>query len=91
MTKNKGLGVFCLVIYPLARHLVPNPQKKKKMCKITIFYSNEMPEKSFRLGKKGIILSHQQHFLGPIGPLPRKKIETLILIKMSQIFLTHSI
>ena len=61
------------------------------MCKITIFYSNGMPEKSFRLGKKGTILSHQQHFLGPIGPLPRKKIETLILIKMSQIFLTHSI
>ena len=30
MTKNKGLGVFCLVISPLARHLVPNPQKKKK-------------------------------------------------------------
>ena len=26
--KNKGLGVFCLVIFPLARHLVPNPQKK---------------------------------------------------------------
>ena len=26
-----GLGVFCLVILPLARHLVPNPQKKKKI------------------------------------------------------------
>ena len=25
-----GLGVFCLVIFPLARPLVPNPQKKKK-------------------------------------------------------------
>ena len=28
--KNKGLGVFCLFNSPLARHLVPNPQKKKK-------------------------------------------------------------
>ena len=27
---KKGLGVYCLAIYPLARHLVPNPQKKKK-------------------------------------------------------------
>ena len=25
-----GLGVFCLAILPLARLLVPNPQKKKK-------------------------------------------------------------
>ena len=29
--KNKGLGVFCLVILPLARRLVPNPQKKKEL------------------------------------------------------------
>ena len=26
-----GLGVFCLVIYPLAKPLVPNPQKKIKI------------------------------------------------------------
>ena len=29
MTKNNGLGVFCLVILPYAWRLVPNPQKKK--------------------------------------------------------------
>ena len=43
MTKNKGLGVFCLVIYPLAWHLVPNPQKKKKKKKYIIYINNLIP------------------------------------------------
>ena len=30
MTTKTGLGVFCLVIFPLAKPLVLNPQKKKK-------------------------------------------------------------
>ena len=41
---KKGLGVYCLAIYPLARHLVPNPQKKKKKKKIEGIASICVPE-----------------------------------------------